>query len=514
MVSPPGLLILDDLHSFAPWSQRHAPAWRALLPEGGEMLPPTALPPPGLVVVARTLTSALLEMSVPWLRGARRVALLLDTADEPDRRGDPERAELAEMEQVELREALGNVVWLREVSPRDLEAHGPALVAEALARVRGDEPWPAWRQPAPTPAAPPGPWLPWSPPRWSKDYPPGLDDAHRHLAAGLTLTPRGPALLDALAGERLDLATGAREPLPSLAAQASVYQPLAALPGGARWLGAAPAPRGTAWRFSGAAGHGPAAAGGYGRAIGVDPSGQVAWTGDRCWFQWRAVQEDRPAFWTPSAHGWPDGHGKKLYGYQDNDPLHVHLAPDASAALSTYEHDVLLTDGLPLRWRRVGGVAVPERRYGEPRALFFERADGDGGFPGDPTIGDEDARDHSPVVSLGPSPRRRVVVGLTEATWRLRGEVGERLGGPDGGWVVFAEDHRPVHRGEGRLLAGWHRWIVVLRGERLARVDLETDAEQDLGPAGATVTLAVAVPGSPNVVLLSLEGEAAKLRLV
>jgi hypothetical protein len=267
------------------------------------------------------------------------------------------------------------------------------------------------------------------------------------------------------------------------------------------------------WRLDGAT-KSDALPGTHGRPIGIDPSARVAWAGGRCMFEWYVLTAAGPACWTPSSHDWPDGHGKKLYGYEDNEPLWVHLAPDASACLSVYEHDALLTPGLPLRWRAAGPVALAERSRGQPRALFFQRAGGDESFPGDPAVGDEDARDRFATVSLGPSDALRYVVGLDAPTWRLIGESGERLGGPEASFVIFDTSHRAARRGEGRLLAGWDRWIVLERGAQLVREDLITGAIEALGPAGREVTGAVAIPGSPNVVLVSLEPGRALLRLV
>lgn len=156
-------------------------------------------------------------------------------------------------------------------------------------------------------------------------------------------------------------------------------------------------------------------------------------------------------------------------------------------------------------------MAVALRVEGEPSVLLFEHGDGICTL-GDPEVVDEDARAAAPVVCLGPGPALRYTVGLAGPTWRGQGEVGTLLGGPDGGWVTFDAAHREVRRGPEHLLAGWHRWLVV-EGEELVRIDLEGGCER-LGPAGRPVTEAVALPGSPNVVLVSRAGQGAWLRLV
>jgi hypothetical protein len=256
---------------------------------------------------------------------------------------------------------------------------------------------------------------------------------------------------------------------------------------------------------------------------------QVAFYGGRCKFNFVVLTANGPAFFTPSSHDWPSGHGKKLYGGENNDPVRVELAPDAGACLSTYEHDTLLTPGLPLRWRDVGGLALAKRAAGEPRALLFCRSDGEHRFPGDPFAADEDARDVHAVVSLGPSEEARYVVGLEAPTYRLAGGRVERLGGPGGGFLVCDAAHRVVRRGQGRLLGGNGAGVVVEREGMLLREDVLGLGScpppslplaslglgaVPLGPASKPIAAAVPVPGSANVVLISLAGGIPQLRMV
>ncbi|GAB5543597.1 MAG: hypothetical protein SangKO_033570 [Sandaracinaceae bacterium] len=512
MRDTPGVLFLDDLHAFAPWSGQRAPSWAERAGLRGSLLPPTIEPPRSLVVVVRSFTWSLLQISVGWLRLARRLALVIDEAEEPELATDPELRELAELERQEIRNALGNVRATIAVS-----GALDAAIEQALEAVRGDpHAWTTWTAEPARAAAPPGPWLEWSPPGGGGDGALRLDDCLRHLAPQLCAPGGRPALLDVAAGARVDLGSGERTPVARLESMKDEWHPCAATVDGERWLRAGPAPRTgvpRSWSLDGAAPTDPMP-GAWGRPIGIDPSQRLAWAGDRCFFHWYALTEWGPACWTPSSHGWPDGHAKKLLGYKSNEPLWVQVAPDASACLSVYEHDALLTPGLPLRWRDVGPFALAERAAGEPRALFFQRSDSEDAFPGDPERGDEDARDRLATVALGPSDALRYVVGLEAPTWRLRGERGERLGGAEPGYLAFDAAHRVVRRGAGRLLAGWDRWIVVQRGERLVREELTSGAVEDLGPAGRAVTAAVALAGSPNVVLLSLEAHAAWVRVV
>lgn len=318
--------------------------------------------------------------------------------------------------------------------------------------------------------------------------------------------------LDGVTGERVDLRDGSREAIDQLAGAAELWRPLAAFPGGRAWLQRSwPAQdRKTAWAEIHVDPREPARAcsGGWGQVIGVDPSAQVAWTGGRCHFDWRVLGPRGPALWTPSSHDWPCGHAKKLYGYADNDPLLVQLAGDAQACLSIYEHDTLLTPGLPIRWRDLGRFALAERTRGEPRALLFVRADGDDAFPGSPYEADEDARDRFAVASLGPSPRARYVVGLDDPTYRLVDGVVTRLGAGRE-WIVCDEQHRVVRREPGRMLAGWGPWVVFEHQRTLWREDLTKHDRVSLGPVDRDIAGAVAVPGTPNVVLIALEPEVA-----
>lgn len=212
--------------------------------------------------------------------------------------------------------------------------------------------------------------------------------------------------------------------------------------------------------------------------------------------------------WTPSSHDWPCGHSKKLYGYEDNDPLYVQLSADGSTCLSVYDHDSMITPGLPLRWRQLGGFALGERMRGEPRTVLFERQEGDDAFPADPYDShDDDARDRRAVVTLGPSEQLRYVVGLAAPVYQILGEAVTRLDETQGrgGWCVFDSQHHLVRRGAGRLLTGWDRWLVIEEDGQLRREDLLSGERQPLGAAEHPITFAHAFAGSPNALLVSLD---------
>lgn len=502
-----GLVFLDDLHSFGMWISDRAPAWARERNLDGALLSPRISPPPITIVVARTLTWSMLEGSAAWLRLAERVIIVLDSTDDPTT-GDPDAPELEALQRDELAAALQSRVHFIAATKETWEdAIDEALRLARKTMTQGT--WAPFRPLSLASALGPGPWIDWAIPK-STSYGIDLADVLRFLAPALCRPQGRPSLLDGLEGTRIDLQTGRRESIPDLAGTSSLWRPIAATPDGKHWLQVVER---NGFRLEGAQ---PSVVlpGGWGSPIGVDPSGQIAWAGGRCWFHFRVLTEQGVAYWTPSNHDWPCGHGKKLYGYEDNNPLFVHLAADASACLSTYEHDTLLTPQLPLVWRDVGEFALAERKRGEPRALLFCRADGDDVFPGDPYEADEDARDEFAVATLGPSSEVGYTVSLEKPTYRLAADRVERLGGPDGGWIVCNDRHEVVRRSSGRLLGGWGPWVVVEKDGALHREDLVTGNREWLGFAGRAVHAAVPIVGSPNVVLVNLEEARPSLRLV
>jgi hypothetical protein len=487
-----GLVFLDDLAAFAPWASDRAPAWCRERRLDGPLLPPTVEPPPVVVVVLRDDAWAQLASSAAWLEGARAQVLVV----EPSRTAPTPRAEgLAHLSRV-------HAVVMAEPEGLD-RALGEAHV---LAARLADSAWPALPSIEPAAAVAPGPWLSWLPPTYD-DRPPELVETLQHLAPALCRPGGRPMLLDGARGHLRDLLSGARRPIPGLAGRVDAWRPVAAAPDGQRWLRASSA-REVAWTLEGVG----TTPGGYGRPIGIDAGGRLAWGGGRAWFHWRVLTPAGAVYWTPSSHDWPCGHAKKLYGHEDNEPIAVQLARDGRACASTYAHDTLLTPGLPLVWRDTGALAVAERARGEPRALLFARDDGEATSPGDPWVADEDARDRWAPVVVGPSDDARYAVALDGPTYRLAGGRVERLG--DRGWVLFDAAHQVVRRGEARLLGGWDRWVVLLDGEgRLVREDLLSGAREALGEAERAVAAAVPLVGTPNVVLLGLD-EGCAVRVV
>ena len=487
-----GLLFLDDLAMRGPWLGDRGGTW--LERRGrtqGRPLPLVTAPPPVLVVVVDR--GDRLVHSAPWLRTAGGLLLIFTQVD-----ADAEPVVVEE--RAKLVAGLGNVVdvWLPAPEAVD-DAIDDALAmgSEVAAGV--------WTPIRPglvvEDAVRPGSWRAWEPMgQGARDL--DGDEVLGELARSICRPAAGVWALELSTGGMLDLTTGVSVDAPGLGDSVGN---VAAMPDGRGWLG-------SGWAVQGASPT-PPMPGGDGRPLGVDPAVRALWGGRSCVFHWRVMTTDGAAFWASSSHDFPGGHGKKLYLYKDNEPLWVHLAPDASACLSVYEHDVLLAPGLPVRWHDVNGVALL-RRAQEPRAVFFQRADGGEGYPAEPAFGEEDARDRRATVTLGPSAALRYVVGFDEATWRFVGEDGVRIGGPGEGWAAYSEGHDLVRRGEGRLLAGWHRWIVTREGDTLWRTDLESGARTALGGVDRPITEAVAVVGTPNVVLLQVEGRSARLRLV
>ena len=501
-----GLLFLDDLRAFAPWISDRGHDFLDKVGAENDWAPLTIEPPPGLILCVRAESLFDPWPETPWLRLANRVALLVETA------GVDEEIRLWSHDEVQVkREELGNVahvVHAAEISD--------SIIGEAAGFVAMDAEWRTWDQrPIPEPA-PPGPWLQRELPRWHEAYPPNWEYFIRLVVGGLCLPNGSPVLIDALAGKRIDLVSGATDDLAEVPSGTDPGRTPAMLPDGRSWLMSDHHSGfdGGGWRLCGAR-RSERCRGRYGNAITIEPSGRLAWTGHRVHFSWHFMLDEGPVLWTPSNHSWPDGHAKTLYCWgQDNYPLWVHLAPDASMCLSVYEHDVLVAPAPPIRWRQSRSIAIAERTRGGPRALFFVRTDAPDAYPADPTKGDEDARDRRAIVCLGPSAERRYTVGLSEPTWRLIGETAELLGGPDGGWKVYNSCHEPVLAGSGRLLSGWHKWILFAEEQELIRLDLESGEATRLCAVDQGVDFAISIPGSPNAVVVSIQGELARFRLV
>ncbi|MEZ6186725.1 MAG: hypothetical protein R3F62_17150 [Planctomycetota bacterium] len=476
-----------------PWDAPESEAWARRSGRSGDRLPPTTAPPPVCVAVG----DERLTEYADWLALAEHLVVVHPEI------GDPELRHLVQEELAQLDPA-ATLTYPDSPTPTDLDG-----AVERALEVAASLPARTWRwtpavEATEVPAVPPGPWLELE-----------VDLAHRAratLTRQLCRPPTGPALLDLRRGTLRDLRTGATSPVPGLEARA--FPPVAAGLPGDRWLDVhvevcrwvrgghatrdLPSPRGPL-------------------AIGVDPWERVAWRGYRCRFEWLAPVPGGFATWRRNVHDWPHGHAKKLYGYEDNTPLGVQLSCDAEASLSLFEHDALVTPGLPLRWRADAHVAWAER--GPLGALLFQVVAGGRAetWGADPLEADEDARDGPPVVVLGPSPDARYAVGFAHATYRLlpRAERAALLGGPAQGWALYDAEHTERRRGPERLLAGWDRWLVLERDGQLLRLNLLDDAVEELGPTEGPIDDALPLPGTPNVVLRrGVEADVQSLRVV
>jgi HEAT repeat protein len=251
-------------------------------------------------------------------------------------------------------------------------------------------------------------------------------------------------------------------------------------------------------------------------ALGFDGHYPVGWTGHRMAAYWLYTGEQGAGFLSAVDGDYPCGPARKRYGYDDNEPVGVSLAPDLGAVAYRFGHDVLLTSAVPIPWRVAGPLQVADFPRDPSRALLFAQAPGHSGE--DDLLG-EDARDHAPGIILGPTAAARYAMDLSDTVYRItsikpwEGTVA-RVGGPGEGYAVFDAAHREVRRAGGRLLNGWWRWATVLDDGSYWREDLGTGERRRVAEADITPLAAVGVPWTRNVVLILNEGERIWLQLL
>lgn len=441
------------------------------------------LPPDRLVVIAAELLPEATEAHLAWLAEAASVLLLLEREDP---QLDAELQELIDEEWAVLEARLGNVqarLYLDE----------PGSLGVALDRAM--QLGPAGR-PRPAPQ-PPGP----------HEWPAGprlrlhgvLEP--RNVLPRLCVPPIGPALL---VGASLFPLSGADPTIPELG-----WPGLAVAPDGSRSL------EQSGQLVCTSSGEILATLEGVrGFAVGLDPIHPVGVRGYRCTFTWCYVTDRAAARLCTSSHDWPCGHAKKLWGFKDNAPQVVSIAPDAGAYVSTFEHDALISSAVPLRWHLAEpldatgpqqprlAVAIWPPGDDPLRALFF--CTGDVPCPpGDPLDPDQDdLRASAPVVVLGPDPACRYAVDLSLPTYRIRGSSVTRIDDDTGGYVIYDEAHRPIRRGSGRLLGGWFQLVTLEQDGQLWREDLATGHRRALGPTEPDLAWVAAIPGAANVALI------------
>jgi hypothetical protein len=316
-------------------------------------------------------------------------------------------------------------------------------------------------------------------------------DVSRALGCGLRLV-EGQAMLDTAVGQ-VQLAEQV-EPV----TLTGLGLDFAVLPDGRRLV------RGSRWSVDGRS---FVASGRY--ALGFDAHHPVGWTGDKMFPFWLYVGQSGVGFLSACDHDFPCGPSKKLWGYLDNDPLRVEVAGDLSIVAYFFEHDVLLTSALPIRWSDAGELDVATFPRDAERAVFFVH-EVDSPFTSD--LLNEAARDRPPVVVLGQSARARYAVDLASPTYRILGvspkaSEATHLGGPEAAFAVFDQEHRLIRKAQGRLLGGAHGQALVLLGNQYFREHLGTGERVELCAAVGAAVGAVPVPGTVNVVLVTSEAE-------
>lgn len=221
-----GLLFLDDLRAFAPWISDRGHEFLYTVGAEDNWAPLTVDPPPGLIICVRAESLFDPWPEMPWLRRAKRVALLVETAEVD------EEIRLWSHDEVQARrKELGNIVHV--VHTAEIST---SIIAEASDFVANDAEWRTWDQrPIPEPA-PPGPWLQRELPRWSNAFPPDWEYFIRLVVGGLCLPNGYPVLVDALAGKQIDLVSGVTDDLTEVPTGTHGGRTPAMLPDARSWL--------------------------------------------------------------------------------------------------------------------------------------------------------------------------------------------------------------------------------------------------------------------------------------
>lgn len=440
-------------------------------------------PPEVVVAVVAFEDMEQVERSRAWLQDAQRVLVLRRHDEEPI--DDAELREYIEELWQEL--AAGFAVPLELHDWRtEAELRGVLQRAAELAEQLPESPAQAPSRPAIT--LPPGPRFAWLPRKYGDPF-----NFAQSLAAGLRLGSNG-AVLETEAGTF------------SLGTQTEAVQQdhfgyyECALPDGRRAVSQRTKEQRDRWLF----GEQPFTA--YGHVtFGFDAKHPVGWTGHRMFPYWLYLGRTGPGYLSCTDHDYPCGPSKKLYGYADNDPVRAELAPDASYVAFTFEHDVLLTSALPIRWRSAGTIDVADFQRDSARTALFVH-DPESPFTSD--LLDEDARDRPPVVVLGPSASARYAVDLGGHTYRIAGASPKeghvvQVGGPEPCFAVFDAQHELARKASGQLVGGAAGHALVLDGGRYVREELESGQRSLLGPVEGAPVCAVPVPGTCNVVLIT-----------
>lgn len=489
-----GIVHLGDLAVGYPWSKPRLPVLLEALGWPLDDAPSERRldPPPTLVVVVSHGGESLVDRHRVWLRRAKRIVLVRELVGQGELLVDPELVALLDEEHAAVEASLGDdvrsVTW---TGTPESSAELVALLQELAADpVQGDVERPRMftRHPEPSMMAP-GPWR-----RWEVEGFGGLGAIARMMC---TYVDR-PAILDLSVSPPvlIDLVDGAR-----LRAGTSLGGPATISPDGRRVLG------------RGAAGleYGPfdgvrqRVESPRELPIMVDPMLGIGAVGTRCWFSWLRVTKDGASVLAAAMHDWPCGHEKKLYGYLDNDPVRIEVSDDADAFLSIYDVDAVVGSLTAPRWRGAGPALVPEWPPRDPARAMFTCPDWRWAQGKEHTLEGlhRDCRGDAPVLALGPDRGHRYTLGLDREVWRVRGDEGERVGGPDEGYVVYDADHVEVRRGSGRLLCGSGPWLWVEADGHVWREKVITGAREYRVPVdGPKIDTALPVPASGHAVLV------------
>jgi hypothetical protein len=486
MVGRAGVVDLRDLGSRYAWDElKIAGLIRAAGLEPQGPVKQRFGPPELVVAVVAFEDMEQVERSRAWLQDAQRVLVLRRHDEEPI--ADDELRDYVEELWQEL--ATGFAVPL-ELHDWRTEADLQGVLERAAELAEQLEATPAPAPPRPALTLSPGPRFEWLPRRYGD----ALKFAQA-LASGLRLTPSGAVL-------ETETATF------QLATQAEAIQQdsfgffESALPDGRRIA----RQRGKEGRHRWLLGEQAFTV--YGDVVvGFDAHHPVGWSGYRMFQYWIYLGKTGPDYLSCTDHDYPCGPSKKLYGYADNDPVRAELAPDATYVAFTFEHDVLLTCALPIRWRSAGAVDVADFSRDLERTVLFVH-DPESPFTTD--LLDEDARDRPPVVVLGPSSSARYAVDLSGHTYRMAGTTPNEgrvvsVGGPEPCFAVFDVHHELTRKASGQLLGGASGHALVLDGGSYFREELGTGQRTPLGPAEGAPVCAVPVPGTCNVVLITSE---------
>ena len=440
-------------------------------------------PPEVVVAVVAFEDMEQVERSRAWLHDAQRVLVLRRHDDDP-----VNDAELRDyIEELWQEFATGFAVPLELHDWRtETELRATLERAAELAQQLDASPAAAIARPAVTLL--PGPRFEWLPRKYGDPF-----NFAQSLASGLHLSPNGAVLHTEAASFQLATQTEAVE-------QDHFGHYESVLPDGRRIVSQRTKEARNRWLL------GEQAFTVYGHVtLGFDANHPVGWSGHRMFPYWLYLGKTGPGYLSCTDHDYPCGPSKKLYGYADNDPVRAELAPDASYVAFTFEHDVLVTSALPLRWRSAGALDVADFTRDPERTAIFVH-DPESPFTSDLLA--EDARDRPPVVVLGPSTSARYAVDLSGHTYRIAGTTPNEgrvveVGGPEPCFAVFDVHHELARKASGQLVGGASGHALVLDAGSYFREELGSGQRSPLGSIEGTPVCAVPVPGTCNVVLIT-----------